>query len=75
MHHAMTDRDGQASDLCAQELHDLAERRRHVARLRSRPGLVDEDVTLRALGDEVRLDADALDLAFQAALQPIAGAD
>ena len=31
MNHAMTDRDGQASDLCAQELHDLAECCRHVA--------------------------------------------
>ena len=30
---------------------------------------------LRAFGDEVRMDADALDLAFQEALQPIAGAD
>ena len=71
----MTDRDRQASNLCAQELYHLAQGRGHVAHLPARPCLVDKDFALRVFGDEARMDADPLDLAFQAALQPIARAD
>ena len=75
MHDAMADRNRQGSDLGTQELHDLAERRRDVGDVGPRPGLVDEDFTLCALGDQVRMDADALDLALEPALQLVAGAN
>ena len=75
MHHAMTDRNRQASDFRAQELYHLAQGRRHVAHFPGRPGLVDKDFALRVLGGEAWMDADPLDLAFQTALQPITRAD
>lgn len=71
MHHAVTDRNRQCSDLGPEELNDLAKSCRHVARLGGRPGLVDQDLALGALGalgDQVRIDADALDLALEPAL-------
>src|SRR5262249_7313060 len=61
MHHAVANRDGQASDLGAQELNDLAERGRHVGGLGRRPGLVDENFTFCVLGSEPWLDANPLD--------------
>ena len=75
MHHTMTDRDRQASNLCAQELYHLPQGRGHVAHLPRRPGLVDKDLALRVFGGEARMDADPLHLSFQTALQPIARAD
>src|SRR5262249_46323742 len=65
----------QRSDLGTQELHDLAKRRRHVSHLGGRPGLVDEDLALDALGGKMRTDADPLDLSLEPPQQLIAGAD
>ena len=75
MHHAMADRDRQASDLCAQELHDLSQRRRHIGNVRAGPGLSISVSPSTPLAKKPRMDADAFDLAFQEALQPIAFAD
>src|SRR5262249_6548357 len=75
MHHAVSDRDGQASDLGAQELNDLAERGRHVGGLGRRPGLVDENFAFCVLGSEPWLDANPLDLPLQATLQLIVRVD
>src|SRR5262245_22157245 len=75
VHHAMANGDGQRSNLGAEKLHDLAQGRGHVGHLGGRPGLVDEDIALGALDDEVRPDADPLDLALEPTLQLIACAD
>ena len=75
MYDAMANRDRQASDLGAQKVDDLAERRRHVGHLRAKPCLVDKGLASHALGEKSRMNSDAFDLAFQEALQLIACTD
>ena len=75
MHHAVADGDGQRSDLGAQEFDQPAQGSRHVGHLGGGPGLVDQDFAPGALGNDMRTDSDALDLALEPALQPIAPAD
>ena len=60
----MTDRDRKVSNLCAQELYHLAQGRGYVAHLPAGPCLVDNDFALRVFGDQTRMDANPLDLAF-----------
>ena len=64
MHHTMADSNRQASNLGAQEFHDLGQRRRHIGNVNTGPGLVDQRLAFHALGEEPRTDADAFDLAF-----------
>src|SRR5262249_26721745 len=75
MHHAVSDCHGQCSDLGAEKFDQLAQGCRHVAYFGGRPSLVDEGTAVCVLGNEVRMDADALDLALEPALQSVAGVD
>ena len=75
MHDTVADGGGKLADMRPQELDHLVERGRYVLDLGSGPGLVDQGVAAVAARDQMRLYRHALDLTFQAPLEPIAGRD
>ena len=75
MHDTVANGGGKLADMRPQEPDHLVERGRYVLDLGSGPGLVDQGVAAHAARDQMGLYRHALDLTFQAPLEPIAGRD